>query len=320
MFEPSSRQKAKKSFLRCFNQTQNILTSLPADLRPACVTPTALTLYVPLTHRSDPRPASAAALTVTFFTPGCELLYPGCERCEAGRDEAAARWSEPLLVNELVWRQFYRNYSRPPPSSSSDKAKSQGGEVGAVSVPEGGVVMEKDLSSQPVTWRSLAITFAIGGALLGGMKLFKKEKEELIEKERNKSIGRPLLGGPFSLVDHENKPVRSEDFLGQWILIYFGFTHCPDICPDELEKMIEVVDEIDGIKSLPNVKPILITIDPERDTPEAMGAYVKEFSPKLLGLTGSVAQIEQVSRSYRVTTARDPRRGQRLHCEFSHRA
>ncbi|XP_072298780.1 protein SCO1 homolog, mitochondrial [Eucyclogobius newberryi] len=183
--------------------------------------------------------------------------------------------------NESAWRQFYRNYARP----SSDKTKKSG----------------------PVTWRSLAITFAMGGALLGGMKYFKKEKEEMIEKERNKSIGRPLLGGPFSLVDHKNAPVRSEDFLGQWILIYFGFTHCPDICPDELEKMIEVVDEIDGIPSLPNLTPLLITIDPERDTPEAMAAYVKEFSPKLVGLTGSVAQVEQVSRSYRVYYSQGPK-------------
>lgn len=57
-------------------------------------------------------------------------------------------------------------------------------------------------------------------------------------------MGRPALGGPFSLTDHRRQPRSSEDFLGQWILIYFGFTHCPDICPDELEKMIQVVDEI----------------------------------------------------------------------------
>lgn len=187
------------------------------------------------------------------------------------------------LSGSTRWQHFSRNFSSLPPPS------------------------EKQKKSGPVTWKSLAITFAIGGALLGGMKYFKKEKEELIEKERNRSIGRPALGGPFSLVDHNNKPTKSEDFLGQWVLLYFGFTHCPDICPDEIEKMIEVVDEIDKIKSLPKLTPLLITIDPDRDTPEAMAAYVKEFSPKLIGLTGSVAQIEQVSRSYRVYYSQGPK-------------
>lgn len=153
----------------------------------------------------------------------------------------------------------------------------------------------------------MAITFTIGGSLLGAMKYFKKEKEEMIEKERTKSIGKPALGGPFSLVDHNHKPTRSEDFLGQWVLLYFGFTHCPDICPDELEKMIEVVEEIDQIKSLPNLTPVLITIDPDRDTPDAMAAYVKEFSPKLIGLTGTGAQVDQVSRAYRVYYSQGPK-------------
>ncbi|XP_026180958.1 protein SCO1 homolog, mitochondrial [Mastacembelus armatus] len=179
-----------------------------------------------------------------------------------------------------------RSFSSTPPSSSpGDRPKKSG----------------------PVTWKSLAITFTIGGAILGGMKYFKKEKEEMIEKERNRSIGRPALGGPFSLIDHNNKPTKSEDFLGRWILIYFGFTHCPDICPEEIEKMIEVVNEIDKIKSLPNLTPILITIDPDRDTPEALAAYVKEFSPKLIGLTGTAAQVEQVSRSYRVYYSQGPK-------------
>ncbi|XP_015241381.1 PREDICTED: protein SCO1 homolog, mitochondrial [Cyprinodon variegatus] len=199
---------------------------------------------------------------------------------------SVSRWQ---TYRRTQWLKFHgsRSFSSmPPPSSSSG---------------------EKTKKSGPVTWKSLAVTFALGGALLGGMKYFKKEKEELIEKERNKSIGRPALGGPFSLVDHNNKPTKSEDFLGQWILIYFGFTHCPDICPDEIEKMIEVVDEIDKIKALPNLTPILITIDPDRDTPEAMAAYVKEFSPKLIGLTGTTAQVDEVSRAYRVYYSQGPK-------------
>lgn len=120
----------------------------------------------------------------------------------------------------------------------------------------------------------------------------------VIEKSRTRSVGRPALGGPFSLTDHNKQARRSEDFLGQWLLIYFGFTHCPDICPEELEKMIQVVDEIgknaavdlgggadathflssfckDKIKDFPNLTPLMITIDPDRDTPDAMANYVK---------------------------------------------
>ncbi|KAK0139309.1 Protein SCO1, mitochondrial [Merluccius polli] len=159
----------------------------------------------------------------------------------------------------------------------------------------------------PVTWKSLAATFAIGGAVLGLMKYFKKEKEELLEKERTKSLGKAALGGPFSLVDQNHRPSSSEDFLGQWVLLYFGFTHCPDICPDEIEKMIEVVNDIDKLKTLPDLTPILITIDPDRDTPDAMAAYVKEFSPKLVGLTGTKAQVDQVSRAYRVYYSQGPK-------------
>ncbi|KAI5226393.1 protein SCO1 homolog, mitochondrial [Manis pentadactyla] len=159
----------------------------------------------------------------------------------------------------------------------------------------------------PVSWKSLAITFAIGGALLGGMKYFKKEKTEKLEKERQRTIGKPLLGGPFSLTTHIGEPKTDKDYLGQWVLIYFGFTHCPDICPEELEKMIQVVDEIDSIPTLPNLTPLFITIDPERDTKEAIANYVKEFSPKLVGLTGTKEEIDQVARSYRVYYSPGPK-------------
>ncbi|XP_043330041.1 protein SCO1 homolog, mitochondrial [Cervus canadensis] len=159
----------------------------------------------------------------------------------------------------------------------------------------------------PVSWKSLAVTFAIGGALLAGMKYFKKEKTEKLEKERQRSIGKPLLGGPFSLTTHTGEPKTDKDYLGQWVLIYFGFTHCPDICPEELEKMIQVVDEIDSIPTLPNLTPLFITIDPERDTKEAIANYVKEFSPKLIGLTGTKEEIDQVARAFRVYYSPGPK-------------
>uniref|UniRef100_A0A8C6R594 SCO1 cytochrome c oxidase assembly protein n=1 Tax=Nannospalax galili TaxID=1026970 RepID=A0A8C6R594_NANGA len=161
--------------------------------------------------------------------------------------------------------------------------------------------------SGPVSWKSLAVTFAIGGALLAGMKYFQKEKIEKLEKQRHRSIGKPLLGGPFSLITHVGEPKTDKDYLGQWVLIYFGFTHCPDICPEELEKMIQVVDEIDSITSLPNLTPLFITIDPERDTKEAVANYVKEFSPKLVGLTGTKEEIDRVARAYRVYYSPGPK-------------
>ncbi|XP_006011481.1 protein SCO1 homolog, mitochondrial isoform X2 [Latimeria chalumnae] len=159
----------------------------------------------------------------------------------------------------------------------------------------------------PVTWKSLAITFSIGGALLAGMKFLKKEKEEQLDKKRTRSLGQPALGGPFSLIDHTGQPKTDKDFLGQWVLIYFGFTHCPDICPEELEKMIDVVKEIDKIPTLPNLTPLFITIDPERDNIKAIETYIKEFSPKLIGMTGSMEQIEQVARAFRVYYSQGPK-------------
>jgi protein SCO1 len=110
--------------------------------------------------------------------------------------------------------------------------------------------------------------------------------------------GKALIGGPFALVDPTGKTVTDQDFRGRYMLVFFGFTHCPDICPAELQVMSAALDAL-GPKA-DSVVPIFITLDPERDTQAAMGAYVKNFGPRFVGLTGSSEQIAAAAKAYRV--------------------
>jgi protein SCO1/2 len=106
------------------------------------------------------------------------------------------------------------------------------------------------------------------------------------------------LGGPFSLVDQTGKPVTERDFAGRWMLVYFGYTYCPDVCPTELGTMAEAIDELGPLAD--KVTPVLITIDPQRDTPEHLADYVARFHPRLIGLSGTPEQVAEVARRYRV--------------------
>jgi protein SCO1/2 len=111
-----------------------------------------------------------------------------------------------------------------------------------------------------------------------------------------------VLGGAFTLLDQTGKVVTERDFAGKWLLVYFGYTFCPDICPTELGTVAAALDTLGAVGE--QVTPVFVTIDPERDTPEAMAAYVERFHPRMLGLTGTPEQVAEAARRYRVYYAK----------------
>jgi len=115
------------------------------------------------------------------------------------------------------------------------------------------------------------------------------------------------LGGAFTLVGSDGQTVTDQNFRGKWMLVYFGYTYCPDVCPTELQTMSAAINKLGPLAA--KIVPIFISVDPERDTPEAIGAYVKLFDPRLIGLTGSTKQIADVTRAYRVYYAKVIQKG-----------
>ena len=112
------------------------------------------------------------------------------------------------------------------------------------------------------------------------------------------------IGGPFTLVDGAGKQVTERDFRGKYMLVYFGYTFCPDVCPTTLQKVTAAMNVL-GPKA-DQVTPIFISVDPKRDTPKVIGDYVHAFTPRLVGLTGDQAQIAAVEKEYRVYAAAQP--------------
>ncbi len=110
--------------------------------------------------------------------------------------------------------------------------------------------------------------------------------------------GKALIGGPFTLINHKGETVTDKSFRGQYMLVYFGYTFCPDVCPAELAVITDALEML-GEKAA-RVTPVFITVDPERDTVEQVAEYVSNFHPRMVGLTGSPDQIKAAAKAYRV--------------------
>ncbi len=110
----------------------------------------------------------------------------------------------------------------------------------------------------------------------------------------------PSIGGPFNLVSSEGAPVTDRSFPGRYLLIYFGYSACRDVCPATLNNMAAALGRLGGKAAL--VQPLFITIDPVRDTQAVLHHYVHAFSPRLLGLTGTPAELRRVADEYRIVS------------------
>jgi len=106
------------------------------------------------------------------------------------------------------------------------------------------------------------------------------------------------IGGPFTLVTSASDVVTDQSYRGKWKIVYFGYTYCPDVCPMTLRSLSDALNWLGPLSA--TTAPLFITLDPKRDTPIAMGAYLKNFDSRIIGLTGTDAQIDEVAKSYRV--------------------
>jgi protein SCO1/2 len=156
-----------------------------------------------------------------------------------------------------------------------------------------------------ILWLLVATAIAVLGAELAIRIMGPEDIATSDEQARTaKEVAREAVTGEFSLVDQNGNAVTDEDYRGSWLLVFFGYTHCPDVCPTTLGVVGLAMDELgdDAAK----LQPLFITVDPERDTPEVMAEYLSAFHPGIVGLTGSPEQIKAAAQSHRAYYAKAP--------------
>ena len=122
------------------------------------------------------------------------------------------------------------------------------------------------------------------------------------------NLSNAAIGGPFSLVDENGQAVTNESYKGQWRLMYFGFTFCPDVCPVDAAKVGAGMRafEAKDPRAAAKVQPLFLTVDPDRDTPDALAEFTANFHPRLIGLTGTPEQVAAALKTFRIYAKRVP--------------
>ncbi|MDR3448847.1 MAG: SCO family protein [Alphaproteobacteria bacterium] len=157
----------------------------------------------------------------------------------------------------------------------------------------------------------LLVALIVGGLMAGWLVLWQHHSDEgrveQLAQSADKAAAEPnkdlppdtaKIGGPFSLTSQDGKIVTEHDFPGKYLLVYFGYTSCPDMCPTGLQSISIAMDALQGEGD--KVQPLFITVDPARDTPKKIKDYDAAFHPKIIGLTGTAEQIASVAKEYQV--------------------
>ena len=161
---------------------------------------------------------------------------------------------------------------------------------------QSGITMARRLSVSCI-W--LALACVVFSAPIAANETAEPSATELIEGLLS---GRAPVGGPFELTDQTGHRRTDADFQGKLVVLYFGYTYCPDVCPTELQSISLALDKLGAAAT--TVQPLFITVDPERDTPARLADFVSSFHPRLIGLTGSPAEIRKTAIAYRTFFAK----------------
>jgi protein SCO1/2 len=154
-----------------------------------------------------------------------------------------------------------------------------------------------------MTARTARILLALG-AFVAGLVLFSAVIFVVTGRTPSPIAMTSAVGGPFKLVDQNSKPITDADMKGHPFLVFFGFTHCPDVCPTTLFDVSEVFRVLGN--DAKDVRALFITVDPERDTPAVLKDYLSSFDPRIVGVTGDDASIAAAEKAYRVYAKKVP--------------